>query len=122
VICKELDYYVALRDQFTVEASPVVLVIVFQVNPSESKALIRAWAGAATYLKGLQGFISTRLHRGIAGSGTFVNYAVWESVRHCRDAFHSVELQRRLSAIPADTVASLHLFEAVQPTEVRGEC
>jgi hypothetical protein len=35
------------------------------------------WAGDAAFMKQQPGFISTQLHRGTAGSTTYVNVAVW---------------------------------------------
>lgn len=107
---QELDNHVPLRDQLKDDVSPVVLINVFNVDPAEADALVRAWEGDATYFKSRPGFISTQLHRGIAGSGAFLNYAVWESVRHFREAFASPEFQSRLKAYPSSTVASPHLF------------
>jgi hypothetical protein len=60
------------------------------------------------------GFISTQLHKGIGGSGTFINYAVWESVEHFKRAVNKVmDPQNRMSAYPPSTVASPHLFKKV---------
>ena len=36
-------------------------------------------AKEAEKFKEQPGFISTQLHKGIGGSATFINYAVWES-------------------------------------------
>jgi len=39
------------------------------------------------FFKKKQGFISSQLHRGIGGrSSVFINYAVWESTEHLKDA------------------------------------
>ncbi|HEU0200815.1 MAG TPA: antibiotic biosynthesis monooxygenase [Burkholderiaceae bacterium] len=38
-------------------------------------------------MKRQPGNISTQLHRGVAGSCVFLNYAAWESVDHFRAAF-----------------------------------
>jgi heme-degrading monooxygenase HmoA len=48
-----------------------VLVNVFQVAPEQTETLISAWADDARYFKAQPGFISTQLHRGISGSGTY---------------------------------------------------
>ena len=65
------------------------------------------------------GFISTQLHRGIAGSGTFLNYAVWQSVAHFRAAFAEPEFRARLADYPETATVSPHLFHKV---EVSGIC
>ena len=49
------------------------------MKPEEVDRFLRAWAADAAYFKSQPGFISTQLHRGIAGSSVLVNYAVWES-------------------------------------------
>jgi heme-degrading monooxygenase HmoA len=64
-------------------------------------------------MKRQPGFISTQLHRGIAGSTTFMNYAVWESVGHFRAAFNNPDFQKALEHYPPSAVASPHLFTRV---------
>lgn len=58
-----------------------MLVNVFTVAPEDADGLVAAWTEDAAYLKGRPGFISTQLHRGIAGSSVFLNYAVWDRRR-----------------------------------------
>ncbi len=65
------------------------------------------------------GFISTQLHRGTAGSGTFLNYAVRQSVAHFRKAFANPEFRAQLGAYPDSATVSPHLFHKV---EVRSIC
>ena len=45
----------------------------------------------AKYLKGQPGFISRQLHRGLAGSSIFINYAVWEFTEHFRRVFNNLD-------------------------------
>lgn len=61
-------------------------------------------------MKHQSGYISTQLHRGIAGSTMFMNYAVWESVAHFRAAFGHPDFRNALAQYPASAVASPHLF------------
>jgi len=110
---EEMDTRVSLQDQLATRRSPVILVNVFHVDPSDADELMQAWTSDAEYFKSMPGFISTQLHRGIAGSGTFLNYAVWESVDHFREAFASPDFRSRLTNYPASAVASPHLFEKV---------
>ncbi len=70
-------------------------------------------------MKRQPGFISTQLHRGIAGSGVFLNYAVWQSTAHFRDAFSNPEFRATLGAYPENAKTSPHLFRKV---EVPGIC
>lgn len=50
----------------------------------ETDQFLKAWTDDAAYFKRQPGFISAQLHRGIGGSGVFVNYAVWESGIHLK--------------------------------------
>ena len=109
----ETDDRVPLADQLSREVGPVILINTFRVAPEDSDALLEAWAADAAYLKQQPGFISTQLHRGIGGSGVFVNHAVWESVQAFRDAFGDPQFQARFAGYPDSTVASPHLFQKV---------
>jgi len=110
---RELDDNVAYRDQLEQDAGPVVLINQFNVAPADVDAFLDVWADDAGYMKGRPGFISTQLHRGIAGSTTFVNVAVWESARALGAAFRSPEFQRRSAQYPDTAVAAPHVFTKV---------
>jgi heme-degrading monooxygenase HmoA len=98
---QELDERVSIRDQLKDESDkPVVLVNVFHVAPEQTDTLIAAWADDARYFKTHPGFISTQLHRGIRGSGTYLNYAVWENVGSFRAAFANPIFQSKLQHYP----------------------
>lgn len=109
----EMDQQVTLFDQLAKEVGPVVLVNTFHVAPEDADALVDAWAADAAYLKQKPGFISTQLHRGVAGSATFLNIAVWESVEAFRNAFGDPKFQETFGRYPDSTVASPHLFQKV---------
>ncbi len=109
----EMDNHVTLFEQLSREVGPVTLVNTFTVEPEDADALLEAWAADATYLKGKPGFISTQLHRGIAGSSTFLNVAVWESVEAFRNSFGDPAFQATFARYPDSTVASPHLFQKV---------
>lgn len=109
----EMDRSVTLAEQMGEEGGPVVLVNTFTVAPEDADRLLAAWGADAAVMKRQPGFISTQLHRGIAGSGAFMNYAVWESVAHFRAAFADPEFQRRLGDYPEGATASPHLFRTV---------
>ena len=72
----EMDATVTLADQFKTDERPVVLINTFVVPPGEVDRFLVSWGADAAIMKAQPGFISTQLHRGIAGSGTFLNYAV----------------------------------------------
>ena len=109
----EMDEHVTLSEQLGQEVGPVILVNTFRVAPEEADDLLQAWAADASYLKTRPGFISTQLHRGIAGSSTFLNVAVWESVEAFRTAFGDPQFKDGFARYPDSTVASPHLFQKV---------
>lgn len=116
----EMDATVTLADQLREETNgPVVLVNTFVVPPEDADALLNVWSRDAAFMKRQPGFISTQLHRGTAGSGTFLNYAVWQSAAHFRDAFANPEFRAQLGAYPDSATVSPHLFRKV---EVPGIC
>lgn len=94
-------------------AGPVILINKFNVNPEDIDQFLKEWTLDAEIMKRQPGFISTQLHRGIAGSSVFVNYAVWESAEHLRQAINNPEFQSKLKQYPASVVASPHLFKKV---------
>ena len=109
----EMDEKVTLSEQLEENVSPVILINKFNVKPEEADQFLKAWADDAAYFKSQPGFISAQLHRGIGGSGVFVNYAVWESTVHLQRALNNIDIQTRLSEYPASTVVSPHLFKKV---------
>ena len=109
----EMDDRVGLADQLAGEVGPVILINTFRVAPEDVDQLLAAWAADAAYLRTKPGFISTQLHRGIAGSCVFLNHAVWESVEAFRGAFADPHFQATFARYPDSTVASPHLFQKV---------
>ena len=117
---KELDAAVTLAEQMQEQDSgPIVLINVFTIAPEEADALVAAWSHDAAFMKEQPGYISTQLHRGLAGSSTFINYAIWESAADFRAAFTNPEFQRRIAQYPESAVASPHLFRKLAVT---GHC
>ena len=110
---KPLDKNVPIFQQLETNQSPVVLVNIFDVAEDDVPALIKAWENDASWMKKQPGYISTQLHRAIAGSTLFMNYAVWDSVEDFRNAFNHPEFQETLKEYPSSAVASPHLFEKV---------
>jgi len=111
---KELDPNVTLKDQLVSETEgPIVLINTFHVDPAEVDQLILAWADDSAYFKRQPGFISAQLHQGVAGSTTFLNYAIWQDLSTFRAAFMNPEFQEKLVAYPASTSASPHIFQKV---------
>jgi heme-degrading monooxygenase HmoA len=110
---REMDERVTYLQQLQEEDGPVVLINQFIVAPEDTGRFVEAWADDASFMKQQPGLISTQLHRGTAGSTTFVNVAVWESARALGRAFGSPEFQARLARYPDSTVAAPHVFKKV---------
>jgi heme-degrading monooxygenase HmoA len=109
----EMDERVSYVQQLQQETGPVVLINTFMVPPEDADRLLQVWTEDAAFMKQQPGFISTQLHRGIAGSTTFVNVAVWESATALRAAFTSPEFQAHAAHYPDSAVAQPHLFQKV---------
>ena len=105
-----LDPNVPMFQQLNTDLSPVVLINILHVAEADVPALLKAWENDANWMKQQPGFISTQLHRGIAGSTVLMNYAVWESVAHFRAAFNNPAFKKALESYPSSAVASPHLF------------
>jgi hypothetical protein len=73
----EMDEKVNLSPLMKANVAQVILIKKFNVNPGEVDQFLRAWAAGAAIMKRQPGFISSQLHRGIADSCLFINYAVW---------------------------------------------
>jgi len=107
----EMDERSTLSAQMEQEVGPIVLINTFTVNAGEAPQLLKAWAADAAWMRQQPGFISTQLHRGIAGSCVFLNYAVWESTEHFKRAFIHPEFRSHLAHYPPSTRVSPHLFQ-----------
>jgi heme-degrading monooxygenase HmoA len=114
-----MDEQITYGQQLHEDDGPVVLINQLTVPPDETERFLQAWADDAAYMKQQPGFISTQLHRGTAGSATFMNVAVWESARALGQAFSSPEFQARIGNYPDEIVASPHVFKK---TAVQGIC
>jgi quinol monooxygenase YgiN len=99
----EMDEFVTLREQMEQRIGPVILVNRLTVRPAEADQLLGAWAADAEVMKRQPGFISTQLHRGVGGSGQFLNVAVWDSVEDFRRAFSNPEFPS-----PPDELSAEH--------------
>ncbi|GAB3599271.1 hypothetical protein GCM10027586_01670 [Kineococcus gypseus] len=89
---------------------PVVLVNVFHVDPEHGDDLLAAWGDVLRRFRTAPGFLSAQFHRGTAGSGTFLNYALWESTAAYRAAYEDPAFRELLVTYPPETVATPHLF------------
>ncbi len=117
---KELNDTVSLADQmYSNEDGSIVLINVFTVDAKDEEALVKAWQHDADFMRAQPGYISTQLHKGIAGSSTFINYAIWESVEDFKKAFMNPEFQKRINDYPSSAIAAPHLFKKIA---VPGHC
>ena len=85
-----MDEKVKLLTQTEENVAPVILINKFNVKADEVDQFLAAWTADAQIMKRQPGFISTQLHRGIAGSSVFINYAVWESIEDFKRAFNKI--------------------------------
>jgi quinol monooxygenase YgiN len=109
----EMDAQVTVFEQMEEKGGPVILINKFDVNSEEVDRFLAAWTADAAVMKRQPGCLSTQLHRGIAGSSVFINYAVWESTEQFKRAFANPEFQSRLKDYPYSAVGSPHLFRKV---------
>lgn len=109
----EMDENVNLFTQMESDVGPVILINKFNVNLEDVDQFLRVWAADAEIMKRQPGCISAQLHRGIAGSGVFINYAVWESAELLKRALSNPEFQSTTAEYPASVTVSPHLFEKV---------
>ena len=84
---REMDEQTTYRQQLEQDNGPVVLINQFTVAPEDAQHFLEVWADDAAFMKQQPGFVSTQLHRGTAGSMTFINLAVWESAAALGAAF-----------------------------------
>lgn len=116
---RPLDPAFPIERQLAVDASPVVLVNIFTLDKADEQAFLQAWQDDALFMKQQPGFISTQLHRAVGESPCYLNYAVWETTAHFRNAFTNPGFRAKLSTYPSSAVATPHLFQTVA---VAGVC
>jgi heme-degrading monooxygenase HmoA len=109
----ETDENVPLSTQLEEDVSPVILMNKFNVGHDEVEEFLKVFEETTKYFKQQPGFISAQLHRGIAGSSTFVNYVVWESAAQFKHAFNNSEFRTNMTNLLRNTVMSPHLFKKV---------
>ncbi len=107
----EVDEQVTFIKQVNEDASPVILINKFNVDPEEVDEFLKAFAATGEFMKKQPGFISAQLHRGIAGSCAFLNYEVWESADHFKRTITSPGFQSSIVGLPPRTIMSPHLFK-----------
>ena len=109
----QMDERITLEKQLDEDAGPIVVMNKFNVGPDEIDEFLKVFAKTTETFKQQPGFISAQLHRGIAGSSTFVNYIVWESAAHFKQAFNREEFKSNMASVLPNTMMSPHLFKKI---------
>jgi len=115
----EMDERVKFKDQIEEKEidGSIILINKFNVKPDKVEQFLKDWTEDATNFKQQPGFISTQLHKGIGKSSVFINYAVWESIEHYKEAVNKIlfssETQSSLLKYDDSLVLSPHLFKKV---------
>jgi heme-degrading monooxygenase HmoA len=110
---REMDQQISYMEQLQEDRGPVVLINQFNIAANDVGRFLEVWTEDAAFMKRQPGFISTQLHRGIAGSTTFMNVAVWESARALGEAFSSPDFQEHVGRYPQSAIAAPHVFEKI---------
>jgi heme-degrading monooxygenase HmoA len=109
----EMDEKVTLNTPLEEDVGPIILLNKFTVKPKDVDEFLKVFAATSEVFKQQPGFISAQLHRGIAGSCTFVNYVVWKSAKHFKRAFNRPEFRSSMSDVLPNVMMSPHLFKKV---------
>jgi quinol monooxygenase YgiN len=115
----EMDYRVKFKDQIEEKIiGSVILINKFNVEPNKVEQFLKDWGDDAINFKQQPGFISAQLHKGIGQSSVFINYAVWESMEHYKQAINKMlftpKSQSPLLKYDDDSlVISPHLFKKI---------
>jgi heme-degrading monooxygenase HmoA len=109
----ELDEKITFKTQLEEDVGAVILINKFSMNPEDVDKFLKTWASAAEIAKKLPGVISLQLYRGIAGSGVFVAYVVFESTEIIKQLYNSPDFQSKISEYPASIMVSPHIFKKV---------
>ena len=121
----EMDENNTLKDQMESQVTgPVILINKFTVKSDEVEQFLKTWEEDAIQFKNQVGFISAQLHKGIGRSTVFINYAIWESLKHFKNAVDNVmgpDPQSRLNKYPKSLVISPHLFKKVSVLGICGD-
>jgi quinol monooxygenase YgiN len=123
----EMDYRVKFKDQIDEKLiGSVILINKFNVEPNKVEQFLKDWGDDAINFKQQPGFISAQLHKGIGQSSVFINYAVWESMEHYKQAINKMlftpESPSPLLKYDDDSlVISPHLFKKIAVPGICGD-
>ena len=109
----ETDETTPYTQQLRERTGPVVLVNTFTVPAGRAEEFLALWREDAAYFTRQPGFVSTQMHRGIAGSRILVNIAVWQSAAHLAAAHSNPDFRPGGEGYPQGCTVSPHLYEKV---------
>ena len=90
------------------------------MKSNEKQQFLKAWEEDATKFKDQPGLI----FQGIGNSNLYINYAVWESLSHFKNAVDKVmgpDPQSQLSKYPESIILSPHLFKKITVPGICGD-
>jgi len=108
---EELDPHASLYSQFadtTDEA--VILINLFHVDAADFTAFQQAWGTDAAFFTKQPGCVSAQLHKGLANSSMYLNYAVFENAAAFAATTRQPEFGPLRKVYPDSAVAHPHLF------------
>ena len=117
----EMDERVKFKEQIEEKEidGQVILINKFNVEPDKTERFVKDWGEDAINFKKQPGFISAQLHKGIGKSSVFINYAIWESLEHYKEAINKLLFSSETHSSPllkyddSSLVMSPHLFKKV---------
>ena len=117
----EMDERVKFKEQTEEKGidGQVILINKFNVDPDKTEQFVKDWGEDAINFKKQTGFISAQLHKGIGKSSVFINYAIWESLEHYKEAINKLLFSSETHSSPllkyddSSLVMSPHLFKKV---------
>lgn len=117
----EADETTPYMEQLRERTGQVVLVNTFTVPRGRTEEFLALWREDAAYFTRQPGFVSTQMHRGIAGSRNLVNIAVWQSAAHLAAAHGNLQARPGGSGYPEGCTVSPHLYEKVAVEGICGD-
>ena len=90
--------------------APVVLINVYKCDPARQEDLIEYLTQLAQAQRGLEGFISATLHRGLSGK-VVANHAVWRSREDWKAMTRDPAVVAAMEPIMAVATFEPHLYE-----------
>lgn len=102
----QIDKAVSFMEQIgSEEEGPITLVNLFNVPPEEEATFLALWREDAAFMLS-RGCLSGQLHKGVAGSTSFLNVAQWPDVATLARAFGDPVFQGLISRYPSTVTAS----------------